>query len=149
MQIFESNPVQRVKEFKFAIKRADAILMVTPEYNFSFSGVLKNAIDSGSRPFGDNSFDRKPVAVMNASTGMLGGARAQYHLRQVFVFLNMYLVNGPDVLVGTAKDRFDANGRLIDENSRRFVKQLLQNLVEWTKKLQTVGLARKRDLPVT
>ena len=78
-------------------------------------GVLKNAIDWASRPYGDNAFDGKPVAIISASVGMLGGARAQYHLRQTFVFLNMYPVNGPEVILAFAQDKFDADGKLTDE----------------------------------
>ena len=84
----------KVREFKSKIRAADAILIATPEYNYSVPGVLKNAIDWATRPYGDNAFDGKPVAIISASVGMLGGARAQYHLRQTFVFLNMYPVNG-------------------------------------------------------
>ena len=73
---------------------------------------------------------------MSASVGMLGGARAQYHLRQIFVYLNMYTINGPEVIVTFAQDKFDANGNLVDENTQMFVRQLLQNLVNWTKKLK-------------
>ena len=94
-QDLESDMPIKVKEFKSKIREeSDAILIATPEYNFSVPGVLKNSIDWASRPYGDNSFDSKPVAIMSASIGMLGGARAQYHLRQMFVFLNMYPVNG-------------------------------------------------------
>lgn len=81
-QDLETQPPGKVKEFKAKIKAADAILIVTPEYNYSIPGVLKNAIDSASRPHGDNAFEGKPVAIMGASIGMLGTARAQYHLRQ-------------------------------------------------------------------
>src|SRR5215203_5153193 len=126
----------KVKEFKSKIRDADAILIATPEYNFSVPGVLKNAIDWASRPYGDNSFDGKPVAIMSASIGMLGGARAQYHLRQMFVFLNMYPVNGPEVIVTFAQDKFDANGKLVDDNTRKFLIQLLQNLANWTRRLR-------------
>jgi chromate reductase len=125
----------KVKEFKSKIREADAILIATPEYNYSVPGVLKNAIDWASRPYGDNPFDGKPVAIMSASIGMLGGARAQYHLRQMFVFLNMYPVNGPEVIVNFAQQKFDANGKLIDENTKTFLRQLLQNLVNWTRRL--------------
>jgi chromate reductase, NAD(P)H dehydrogenase (quinone) len=93
----------KVTEFKSKMRQADAILVSTPEYNYSVSGVLKNAIDFASRPYGDNPFDDKPVAIMSASIGMLGGARAQYHLRQMFVFLNMHPVNGPEVIVTFAQ----------------------------------------------
>ncbi|HEY6589366.1 MAG TPA: NAD(P)H-dependent oxidoreductase [Nitrososphaeraceae archaeon] len=93
-------------------------------------------MDSATRPYGDNPFNEKPVAIMSASVGMLGGARAQYHLRQIFVYLNMYPINGPEVIVTFAQDKFDANGNLVDENTQMFVRQLLQNLVNWTKKLK-------------
>src|SRR5437870_3191869 len=95
----EAKMPARVVEFKQRIKAADAILIATPEYNYSIPGVLKNAIDWASRPYGDNPFNDKPVAIMSASIGMLGGARAQYHLRQTFIFLNMYPMNSPEVIV--------------------------------------------------
>lgn len=98
-QDLEAQPPARVKEFKARIKAADAVLIATPEYNYSFPGVLKNAIDWASRPYPENAFDNKPVAVMGASTGMLGTARAQYHLRQCFVFLNVHTFNKPEVMV--------------------------------------------------
>jgi chromate reductase, NAD(P)H dehydrogenase (quinone) len=98
--------------------------------------VLKNAIDWASRPYGDNSFDGKPVAIMRASIGMLGSARAQYHLRQMFVFLNMYPVNAPEVIVTFAQEKFDANCKLVDGNTRKFLAQLLQNLANWTRRLR-------------
>ena len=122
----------KVMEFKSKIRDADGILIATPEYNYSVPGVLKNAIDWASRPYGDNAFDGKPVAIMSASIGMLGGARAQYHLRQMFVFLNMHPVNRPEVMVTFAQDKFDADGKLVDENTKKYVSKLLQNLAKWT-----------------
>jgi chromate reductase len=135
-QDIEMDMPQKVKEFKSKIREGDAILIATPEYNFSVPGVLKNAIDWASRPYGDNSFDGKPVAIMSASPGMLGGVRAQYHLRQSFVYLNMHPVNGPDVVVNFAQQKFDANGNLVDQDTRKFLGQLLQNLVNWTRRLR-------------
>jgi chromate reductase len=135
-QDLEMNMPEKVTEFKSKIREADAILIATPEYNYSVPGVLKNAIDFASRPYGDNPFDDKPVAIMSASIGMLGGARAQYHLRQMFVFLNMHPVNGPEVIVTFAQNKFDANGKLIDENTNKFLKQLLENLANWTRRLR-------------
>lgn len=131
----ETNPPQRVAEFKKAIREADAILFVTPEYNYSIPGALKNAIDWASRPYGDSAWNGKPAAIMSASMGMFGGARAQYHLRQSFVFLNMTAVNQPEVMVPSAQHKFDANGNLTDEMSKNLIKQLLQNLVSLTKTL--------------
>ena len=97
--------------------------------------MLKNAIDWASRPYGESAWAGKPVAVMGASIGALGTARAQYHLRQSFVFLNMYPVNQPEVMIGNAAQRFDADGNLTDETSRALIAQLLQNLVTWTRRL--------------
>jgi len=142
-QDLESSMPQKVKEFKAKIRSADAILIATPEHNYSIPGVLKNAIDWASRPYGDNSFDSKPVAVMSASTGMLGGARAQYHLRQVFVFLNMHPLNKPEVLVAFANQKFDEKGRLVDEKTREKIKELLEALVDWTRKLKRAGIGTK------
>jgi chromate reductase len=135
-QDLETQMPEKVKEFKAKIRAADAILIATPEYNYSVPGVLKNAIDWASRPYGDNSFEGKPVALMSASVGMLGGARAQYHLRQTFVFLNMHPFNRPEVIVPFAPEKFDENGRLKDEMSRKFLKELLEGLVDWTRRLR-------------
>jgi chromate reductase len=132
----ESSPPETVKEFKRKVKTANAILIVTPEYNYSVPGVLKNAIDWASRPYGDNAFQGKPVAMMSASTGMLGGARAQYHLRQSFVFLDMHPVNKPEVFVTFAPQKFDDKGKLTDEQTKELMGQLLDNLVAWAKKLK-------------
>jgi chromate reductase, NAD(P)H dehydrogenase (quinone) len=131
----EENMPEKVKEFKTKIREADAILIASPEYNYSVPGVLKNAIDWASRPYGDNPFDGKPVAIMSASVGMLGGARAQYHLRQILVFLNMYPINRPEVIVPFAQDKFDASGKLLDDNTKKFLGQLLHSLANWTRKL--------------
>jgi chromate reductase len=132
-QDFEASPPPKVAEFKQKIKAADAILIVTPEYNYSVPGVLKNAIDWASRPYGENSLQGKNVGIMSASTGMLGGARAQYHLRQSFVTLDMYAVNKPEVFVTFAAQKFDAEGKLADEKTREAVKALLKTLVEKTR----------------
>jgi chromate reductase len=135
-QDFESNPAPVVKDLKLKIKTADALLIATPEYNYSIPGVLKNAIDVASRPKADKVFDGKPVALMSASVGRLGGARAQYHLRQSFVFLNMFPVNYPEVMLPQAQQYIDKNGKLTNEETRAFIRQLLEELVKWTKKLQ-------------
>lgn len=135
-QDLETQPPGKVKEFKTKIKAADAILIVTPEYNYSIPGVLKNAIDSASRPHGDNAFEEKPVAIMGASIGMFGTARAQYHLRQSCVWLNMYPLNKPEVMVPLAQDKFNANGQLMDQKTKEKIKELLNALVVWTWKLK-------------
>jgi chromate reductase, NAD(P)H dehydrogenase (quinone) len=137
-QDLESAVPEKVQEFKRKIKEADAILIVTPEYNYSMPGVLKNAIDWASRPRGGNSFENKPVAIMSASTGILGGARAQYHLRQSLVFLNTYPVNKPEIFVTLAAQKFDDKGKLVDQKTGELIAELLGNLVSWTRKLEAV-----------
>ncbi len=131
----ESQPPAKVTELKKRIREADAVLIVTPEYNYSIPGVLKNAIDWASRPYGDSAWNGKPAAIMGASVGTIGTARAQYHLRQMMVFLNMFPVNQPEVMIGNASERFDAQGNLTDEATKDFIRQLLQNLVEWTRRI--------------
>lgn len=131
----EKNPPAKVVEFKRQIRAADALLIVTPEYNYSVPGVLKNAIDWASRPYGDNAWSGKPAAIMGASVGNIGTARAQYHLRQIFVFLNMFPLNQPEVMIGNASERFDAQGNLTDEETRQHIRKLLQSLADWTKRI--------------
>jgi chromate reductase len=131
----EKTPPAVVTEFKKRIRAADAILFATPEYNYSIPGVLKNAIDWASRPYGDSAWNEKPVAMISASGGVLGGARAQYHLRQCFIFLNMYPVNQPEVMIAKAHEKFDAHGNFTDEAGKKLIQQLLQNLVDWTRRL--------------
>ena len=131
----EQNPPAKVAEFKRKIREADAILFVTPEYNYSIPGVLKNAIDWASRPYGDSAWNGKPAAIMGASIGGIATARAQYHLRQMMVFLNMFPVNQPEVMVGNASEKFDEEGNLTDEATRQFIRELLKNLVEWTARI--------------
>lgn len=121
---------QAVLDFKAKIKNADGVLIATPEYNYSFPGVLKNAIDWGSRPYGDNSWSDKPVAIMGASMGLHGTSRAQYHLRQVFVNINMHPFNKPELMVGLAHEKFDQEGNLIDLKTKERVKELVLALVK-------------------
>jgi chromate reductase len=128
----EGHPPERVTLFKQRIRAADAILLVTPEYNYSIPGVLKNAIDWASRPYGDSAWEGKPAAIMGASVGPLGTSRAQYHLRQVFVFLNMYPLNRPEVMIANAPQRFDEKGNLVDEDTKAHIRKLLEALVAWT-----------------
>ena len=122
-----------VLEFKRRILDADAILFATPEYNYSLPGGLKNAIDWASRPHGESAWTGKPAAMMGASVGSLGTARAQYHLRQILVTLNMPVVNQPEVMIGNAAQQFDQNGRLTDEPTRQCIQKLLGALVQLVK----------------
>ncbi len=133
----EKNPPARVAEFKRKIREADAILFSTPEYNYSIPGVLKNAIDWASRPYGESAWTGKPVAVMGASSGMLGSARAQYHLRQVFVFLNVHALNQPEVLIANAAQKFDGEGNLTDEKTKEMIARLLNTLGPWAQRFKS------------
>jgi chromate reductase, NAD(P)H dehydrogenase (quinone) len=125
-------PVEAMRE---RIRAADAVLFVTPEYNYSMPGVLKNAIDWASRP-PDQPFAGKPCAIMGASPGKLGTARAQYHLRQCCVYLNMFPVNQPEVLIAAANTKFDADGQLVDEATSNFIALLLKALADWSNRLK-------------
>jgi chromate reductase len=129
-----------VEEIRSQVRAAHALVFVTPEYNYSIPGVLKNAIDWASRP-PDQPFNGKPAAIMGASPSMLGSARAQYHLRQVCVYLNILPINQPEVFVAAANRKFDADGRLSDEPARKLVVQLMQSLVTWTLRLRRGGTA--------
>jgi len=132
----EATPSERVVELRAKVRAADAILFVTPEYNYSIPGVLKNAIDWGSRPYGDSCWEGKPVAVMGASMGPFGSARAQYHLRQCFVFLDMHPLNKPEVMIGGAAQKFDAAGNLTDEHTGKSIQSLLTALAAWARRLK-------------
>jgi chromate reductase, NAD(P)H dehydrogenase (quinone) len=124
-----------VERLRAQLAAADAVLFVTPEYNYSVSGVLKNAIDWASRP-PNQPFDGKPVAVMGASAGLFGTARAQYHLRQMLVSLNAHFINRPEVMIGQAQTKFDEAGNLTDEPTKEFIRKLLDALKSWTERLQ-------------
>jgi len=121
---------KEVKEFKRKIEAADALLISTPEYNHSYPGVLKNAIDWASRPYGHNSFDGKPTAVISASPGLFGGIAAQDHLKQVLLALNTRLVTQPAVIVSSAQQKIGQDGNILDPNTKQFMLQLIANLVK-------------------
>lgn len=116
-----------VEDLRMRLREADGVLIVTPEYNYSIPGVLKNAIDWASRP-PDQPFDGKIIAIMGASISALGTARAQYHLRQSFVFLNGLVLNRPEVMIMHCENKFDERGTLIDIPTRKFVARLLEEL---------------------
>ncbi len=122
--------------FKEKIKGADGVLFITPEYNYSISGSLKNAIEWGTRPHADNSFDGKPAGIMSVSTGILGGVRAQYHLRQILVSPDVYPMNYPEVMVGLAKEKFDEAGELVDKKTQERVKEFLKEFSVWVRRFQ-------------
>ena len=127
-----------VAALKAAIRAADGLLFVTPEYNHGVPGVLKNAIDwasrtgKGERPV----MNRKPAGILGASPGMSGTARAQAQLRQAFVFTQTYALQGPEFLVASAHEKFDAEGRLTDVSTRERLAAYLDSLAVWTERLR-------------
>src|SRR5207253_10472942 len=135
-QDLEHDIPEVVKEFKKKIRGADAILFATPEHNYSITAVLKNAIEWGNRPPRDASWSGKPVAIISASTSLRGGARAQLHLRQIMIDLNMYPINRPQLMVANAREKFSEDLQLTDEESRQTLRDVLSSLVKWTLKLQ-------------
>jgi len=132
----EKNPPECVVQFKKKIREADGILFVTAEYNYSIPGVLKNAIDWASRPYGDSAWQGKPAAVMGASVGNLGSARAQYHLRQVFVFLNIHDMKQPEAMIGNAGQKFDAQSNLTDEPTKEHMRKFLAAFSDYIRNVQ-------------
>lgn len=130
----EGDP-EPVLALKRAIGEADALLVATPEYNHGVPGVLKNAIDWASRPPRDSVLAGKPTAILGASPGITGTARAQSQLRQAFVFTNTPALPQPEILVYRAREKFDDEGRLTDGKTREFLGRLLQELADWTRRL--------------
>jgi chromate reductase, NAD(P)H dehydrogenase (quinone) len=128
--VFAQGFPPAVDRLRQQIRAADALLFACPEYNYSLTGVLKNAIDWASRQ-PDQPFAGKPAALMGASRGPTGTARAQANLRQIGVFVDLKFVNKPEVMMGVAQDRFDAEGKLIHEPTRENIRKLLVALVEW------------------
>lgn len=124
-----------VAAFRAAIAAADAVLIASPEYNFSVSGVLKNALDWASR-VPDQPFDGKPVAIMGAATGLYGTARSQYDLRKILGSINAQPLNKPEVLIAQAAAKFDAEGRLTDATVRGLIAQQMAALRDWTLRLR-------------
>ena len=123
-----------VISLKAKIEAADALVIVTPEYNYSFPGVLKNAIDWATRPYGKNSFAGKPTVIMAQSPGPFGGIRAWYHLQQVAIGMGVAMVNVPQIIVPTVHEKFDATGSLTDEATQKYVTAPLAALVGAVKK---------------
>ena len=124
-QDLEMDPPDSVTSFKEKIREADALLIITPEYNRSFPGVLKNAIDWGSRPYGHNLWEKKAVAILGASPGNIGTFGAQHHLRQVLAYLNMYVLGQPEFYFN-ATDAFDGNGKLINPKTKKLLFQFFE-----------------------
>ena len=126
-----STPDQNTLDFRKAVKDADGILFVTPEYNYSIPGVLKNAIDWGANPEMENVFLKKPIGIAGTSSGMSGTSRSQLHLRQVCVFLNAIVMPKPEVLITYEKEKFDESGALTDTQSKEVVDNFIESFTKW------------------
>ena len=129
----EATPPKEWKVFREKIQSADGVLFITPEYNRSVPGVLKNAIDVGSRPYGENSWDGKPGAIVSVSIGGISGFGANHHLRQSLVFVNVPTMAQPEAYIGDAADLFDKNGNLTNESTKEFLGSFLAAFEEWIK----------------
>jgi chromate reductase len=127
----ENDPSAPVVRLKQQITQADGILFVTPEYNRSFPGVLKNAIDHASRPYGKSVWAGKPAGVIGASPGAIGTALAQQHLRNVLAYLNMPTLAQPEAFIQTSQAYFDAQGGVADESNRAFLSDWMQKFARW------------------
>jgi chromate reductase len=128
---FEADPPAVVTEFKQRVAAADAVLFVTPEYNRGVPGVLKNAIDVGSRPYGKSAWEGKPGGVISISPGAIGGFGANHALRQSLVFLNVPAMQQPEAYIGSAAKLFDEKGALKDDPTREFLQKFLQAFAQW------------------
>jgi len=125
------HPPAEWVDFRARVKKADAVLFVTPEYNRSVPAGLKNAIDVGSRPYGQSVWDKKPGAVMSVSPGAIGGFGANHHLRQSLVFLNVPAMQQPEAYVGGIATAFDANGTLTNESMSKFFEGFMRSFAAW------------------
>ena len=130
-QDVDNDPPAVWTAFRKRIKAADAVLFVTPEYNRSVPAPLKNALDVGSRPYGQSAWNGKPGAVVSASLGAIGGFGANHHLRQSLVFLNVPVMQQPEAYLGGADKLFDANGKLTNDDTRKFLQQFMQAFADW------------------
>ena len=130
-QDLDATPPASWTAFRASIKAADAVLFVTPEYNRSVPAVLKNAIDIGSRPYGQSVWSGKPGAVVTSSMGGIGGFGANHHLRQSLVFLNVPVMQQPEAYIGGAHELFDANGEVVKETTSDFLKAFAQAFAAW------------------
>ncbi|MBY0563057.1 MAG: NAD(P)H-dependent oxidoreductase [Hyphomonadaceae bacterium] len=132
-QDLEATPPAQWTRFRDEVRAADAVLWVTPEYNRSVPGVLKNALDVGSRPYGQSVFNGKPAAVISASMGAIGGFGANHHLRQSLAFLNMPTLPS-EAYIGAAHTLFDESGKLKNEDTRKFLTGFAQAFAAWVEK---------------
>lgn len=127
----EANPPKEWVAFKEQISAVDGLLFLTPEYNRSVPAVLKNAIDVGSRPYGKNSWDGKPAAIVSVSIGNISGFGANHHLRQSLTFVNVPTMAQPEAYIGGAGNLFDDNGNLTNDSTKKFLKSFLDAFEKW------------------
>ena len=130
-QDFDEDPSSVYVEFRARVRAADGVLFVTPEYNRSVPGALKNALDVASRPYGQSAWNGKPGAVISASPGAIGGFGANHHLRQSLVFLNVPAMQQPEAYIGGADKLFDASGKLANDGTRKFLQQFIEAFANW------------------
>ena len=127
------TPLAAWAAFRERVALADALLFVTPEYNRSVPGALKNAIDVGSRPYGKSAFGGKPGAIVSVTPGVLGAFGANHHLRQSMVFLNVPTMQQPEAYIGGADKLLDAGGKLVNDGTRKFLQHFTQSFDAWIK----------------
>ncbi|MDD4742949.1 MAG: NAD(P)H-dependent oxidoreductase [Bacteroidales bacterium] len=127
----EATPPKEWVAFKEQISAADGLLFLTPEYNRSVPGVLKNAIDVGSRPYGKNSWNGKPAAIVSVSIGPISGFGANHHLRQSLVFVNVHTMAQPEAYIGGAAALFDDKGKLTNDSTKGFLKSFMEAFEKW------------------
>ena len=130
-QDFDEDPSPVYVEFRARVRAADGVLFITPEYNRSVPGALKNALDVASRPYGQSAWNGKPGAVISASPGAIGGFGANHHLRQSLVFLNVPAMQQPEAYIGGADKLFDASGKLASDGTRKFLQQFIEAFTNW------------------
>lgn len=130
----QAGPPAAWRRFRDAVRGADAVLFVTPEYNRSVPGVLKNAIDVGSRPYGQSVWSGKPAAIVSVSPGAVGGFGANHHLRQSLVFLDMPILQQPEAYIGQAAGLFDDQGQVAKEDTRKFLQTFMSRFAAWIEK---------------
>ena len=133
--VYDAGPPEPAKRFRAEVAAADGLLIASPEYNFSVTAALKNAIDWGSRA-PNQVFQDKPVAIFSATGGPVGGARSQYELRKILVQLWGHVLPRPEVFIGNAASKFDAQGRLTDETTRKFLSEMLAGFQSWIIRMQ-------------
>ncbi len=156
LEVFDLSPIplynadieaagvpEPVRQFKERMAAADALLIVTPEYLYSVSGVLKNALDWASRPSKDSPLNRKPAAITGAG-GLFGTVRAQGHLRQILLHNGVLVLAKPEVYITRCREKFDVDGRLVDESDRAAIRALLEALVVWVRQLGQAAPAAPR-----